>query len=234
VKLGILYGVSVGTGDPELITIKGLKILQQVSVVAFPEGVNGKLGMAQQTVSPWLLPKQKQLSLHFPYIQDNNILQQSWTKAAQIVWEYLKQGEDVAFACEGDVSFYSTFTYLAQTLQQLEPKIQIKIIPGVCSPCSAASLLGIPLTIKNEKLVILPALYNLSELEQILQWADVIVLLKVSSVYEQVWQLLAQYQLLEKSYLVEKATLPEQKLYQNLSQFPHLKLSYFSILIIKK
>lgn len=233
VQVGTLYGISVGTGDSELITLKGLRILKQSPVVAFPAGVYGKPGMAQMIVDEWLGSDQIQLALTFPYVQDQMLLTQAWQTAAEQVWDYLHLGQDVAFACEGDVSFYSTFTYLAQMLQQLHPECVVQTVPGVCSPMAAAAALGMPLTVRDQRLVILPALYNMGELETILNWADVLVLMKVSSVYEQVWQVLQQRQLLEKAYVVERATLPLQVIYADLRDRPALKLPYFSLLIVK-
>jgi precorrin-2/cobalt-factor-2 C20-methyltransferase len=233
VQIGTLYGISVGPGDPELLTLKGLRLLKNAAVVAFPAGINGKAGIAQQIVAEWVRPDQVQLSLHFPYVQDMAELAQAWQTAAAQVWVYLQQGQDVAFVCEGDVSFYSTFTYLAQTLQQCYPSAKVEAIPGVCSPLAAAASLGIPLSLRAQKIVVLPALYNVEELEAAVQWADVIVLLKVSSVYPQVWKILQTRQLLDRSYVVEWATTPKQVLYANLRDRPHLDLSYFSLLIVQ-
>ncbi len=230
--MGRLYGVSVGTGDPELITIKGQRLLQQVPVIAFPLGVNQKQGLAEKIIARWITPQQKKLPLYFPYLQDEQQLQQAWTEAAETVWQYLDQGMDVAFACEGDISFYSTFTYLAQTLRKNYPQVTIQTIPGVSSPMAAASVLGIPLTFRSQNLAILPALYNVAELDQVLSWADVIVLLKVSSVYPQVWQKLESINLIDHAFVVERATQPEEKIYRNLRHHPHLSLSYFSVMII--
>lgn len=232
-KIGTLYGISVGTGDPELITVKGLKILQASKVVAFPAGIKGKLGIAQQIVAPWLSPNQQQLALNFPYVQEQEILKAAWKNAAVQVWQYLQQGVDVAFVCEGDVSFYSTFSYLAQTLQQIHPEVLVQSIPGVCSPMAASSALGLPLTVGAEKLVVLPAIYQLKELEAVLDWADVVVLMKVASVYEQVWQILNQRNLLERSRVVERATQRDMVIYNGLSDRPNLQLPYFSILIVQ-
>ena len=232
-QLGILYGISIGTGDPELITVKGLRWLQQCPIVAFPMGLGDRPGIAQRIVTDWLKPEQTTLALNFPYVQDESILVSAWQQAAQQVWQYLQQGQNVAFACEGDVNFYSTFTYLAQTLQEFYPEVLVKTVPGVCSPMAIASALEIPLTIRSQRLAILPALYTVEELGTVLDWAEVVVLLKVNSVYEQVWQVLYQRNLLQNSWIVEKATFPEQKLYRNLAQYPHLKLSYFSILLIQ-
>ncbi len=232
-KLGILYGISVGTGDPELITLKGLRLLQKASVIAFPAGVGEQSGMAQRIITPWLAPEQHKLALHFPYVQDKQVLIQAWRSAAEQVWQYLKLGQDVAFACEGDVSFYSTFTYLAQTLLQLHPEAVVQVVPGVSSPMAAAAALGLPLTVRSQRLAVLPTLYVVEELEAVLAWADVVVLIKVSSVYEQVWQVLKRYQLLDRSWVVERATLPDQVIYQDLRDRPNLKLSYFSLLIVQ-
>lgn len=232
-QLGTLYGIGVGPGDPELISLKGLRRFQEVPVVAFPAGVGGKAGIAEQIVQAWLQPQQVQLALNFPYVQDSQILEQAWQTAAAQVWGYLQQGQDVAFISEGDVSFYSTFSHLSRTLQMHHPQAQIQAIPGVCSPLAAAAELGLPLTLQGDRLVVLPALYRVSELESILDWADVVVLLKVSSVYDQVLSILAQRNLLASSFIVERATSPQQVIYPNLCDRPCLELPYFSLLVIR-
>lgn len=233
VRPGILYGIGVGPGDPELLTLKGLKTLQAAPVVGFPAGIGDRAGMAEQIVDQWLQPEQIRLPLHFPYVQDETVLQQAWQAAAATVWSYLNQGQDVAFVSEGDVSFYSTFTYLAQALQGRHPEAIIQTIPGICSPLAAVAQLGIPLTVRDQRLVILPALYQVDELEAALQWADVIVLMKVRSVYAQVWASLECHGLLDRSYLIERATFPDQVIYTGLQSHPQPALSYFSLLIIQ-
>jgi precorrin-2/cobalt-factor-2 C20-methyltransferase len=231
--VGTLYGIGAGPGDPELLTLKGLRILKQVPVVAFPAGISGKPGIAEQIIAEWLQPDQIRLALNFPYVQDEAVLSQAWQLAADQVWQFLSQGQDVAFLSEGDVSFYSTFTYLAQTLQQAHSEARVQTIPGICSPLAAAAALGIPLTIRAQRLTILPALYHVSELETALDQADVLVLMKVSSVYEQVWSVLCRRGLLQQSYVIERATLPQQQVYADLSRYPALQLPYFSLLIVQ-
>lgn len=233
-KIGTLYGVSVGTGDPELITIKGLKIIQNTPIIAYPQGVNGRKGKAEMIVESYIQLHHQRLPLIFPYIQDEEILQQSWYLVSLQVWEHLKQGLDVVFVCEGDISFYSTFNYLSLTLKTINSDVKIEAIPGVSSPMAAASVLNIPLTMQEEKLAVLPAIYSVEDLDKVLNWADVVVLMKVASVYDLVWNILANKNLLEYSYLVEKATTKEEKIYSNLTNYPHLTVSYFSILIIRK
>lgn len=232
-NLGKLYGLSIGPGDPELITVKALNILRQVSVVAFPAGINGQMGIAGTIVNQWLQSSQVLLSLNFPYVHDEKILTQAWQDAAHQVFIYLNQGRDVAFVCEGDVSFYSTFTYLAKAVQYLYPMVDIDTVPGVCSPMATAAVLGIPLTVRSEKLAILPVMYDVQELSSALDWAQVIVLMKVRAVYQEVWQILKERNLLDHAYVVEKTTWPDQIIYDHLGDRPQLQLSYFSLMLIR-
>ena len=232
--MAILYGVSVGTGDPELITVKGLKLLQKSPIVAFPAGIGDKPGIAETIISQWLAPQQTKIPLAFPYVKDEATLAKAWNQAASKILNYLNQGQDVVFACEGDISFYSTFTHLARTINQLQPSVKIQTIPGVCSPVAAAADLGIPLTVNREKIMVMPALYTIADLEKALEIAEVIVLLKVSSVYQQVWQTLQQKKLLSQSYVVVKASSSEQTIYKDLTKHPNLQLPYFSLLIISR
>ncbi|PSN17271.1 precorrin-2 C(20)-methyltransferase [filamentous cyanobacterium CCP5] len=230
---GRLIGVGVGPGDSHLITVKGVQALKRSPVVAFPAG-RQQPGTAEQIIAPWGRRGQTRLPLEFPFVQEIGLLEAAWEKAATQVWTYLGQGLDVAFACEGDIGFYSTFTYLAQTLQRHHPQITIEAVPGICSPLAATAVLGLPLTVRSQKLAVLPALYTVDELEQALSWAEVVVLMKVSSVYPQVWSLLKRHHRLEHSYVVAYATRPEQRIYTDLSRHPQLELPYFSLLIVQK
>ncbi len=230
---GTLTGIGIGPGDPDLITLKALKVLQAAPVVAFPQGRPGQRGVAQRIVTPHLQAHQRQLPLDFPFVVEDDQLQAAWRRAAEQVWEVLQTGQDVVFACEGDISFYGTFTYLADALALAHPQVIINRIPGVCSPMAAVSALGIPLTVQAEKLVILPAFYGVDDLEQTLDWADVVVLMKVSSVYATVWEVLKQRRLLSKSYVVVRASQPDQVIYRDLEHHPHLDLPYFSLMVVR-
>ncbi len=231
-QLGQLWGIGVGPGDPELITLKAVRLLQAAPVVAFPAGRDGNPGIAQSIVANLLQPHQVQLALYFPYVQDTTVLQVAWHKATEAVWAHLAAGRDVVFATEGDASFYSTFTYLAQTLQQSYPEAIVQTIPGVCSPLAAAAILGEPLTILTQRLTVLPALYRVSDLETALDQSDKVVLMKVASVYPIVWQVLKQRHLLSQSRVVVRATQSNQQIYRDLEAYPELDLPYFSLLMV--
>ncbi|MGF1536582.1 MAG: precorrin-2 C(20)-methyltransferase [Elainellaceae cyanobacterium] len=244
---GTLYGVSAGPGDPDLITLRALKLIQSTTVVAFPAGQGDRPGVAQRIIEPWLTPRHIQLPLRFPYTQDPETLAAAWRQAAAAVACYL-QHEDVVFVSEGDVGFYSTFAYLAEHVHRLHPAVAIVPVPGVCSPLAAAAVLGVPLALGDQRLTVLPALYTVSRgagsgdgpieagvsnLETALDTSDAVVLMKVSSVYSQVWHILQRRQLLVASAVVEWATSDRQRLYRDLSDRPSLELSYFSIMIVQ-
>ena len=231
--LGHLYGVSAGPGDPELISMKGLKYLQASPVVAFPAGVGKKTGVAQTIVSPWLSAEQILLPLYFPMVSNPEDWRSAWKIAADQTWEYLAQGQDVAFVSEGDVSFYSTYTYLAHTLKQAHPTLKTQAIPGVCSPLASVAALGMPLTTVGDRLMVLPALYGIDDLHQLSQWADILVLMKVGSVYQQVWDQLQTLDLLSSSALVIRASQPEEEIVNDLTHFRELSPPYFSLLVVR-
>ncbi|NER85276.1 MAG: precorrin-2 C(20)-methyltransferase, partial [Leptolyngbya sp. SIO1D8] len=144
-KLGTLWGIGVGPGDPELMTLKAARLLRASPVVAFPAGRANKPGLAERIVADFLRSEQIQLPLYFPYVQGVTLLESAWKGAADQVWRYLNAGQDVVFATEGDASFYSTFTYLAQALQYQHPDVIVQTVPGVCSPLAAAAILDEPL-----------------------------------------------------------------------------------------
>ncbi|MGA1603200.1 MAG: precorrin-2 C(20)-methyltransferase [Prochlorothrix sp.] len=231
-NLGRLYGISAGPGDPELITVKGLKILQNSPVVAFPAGRGDRPGVAQTIIQPWLQSHQHQLPLFFSFAQDETTLITAWEQAAQQTLPWLRQGQDVAFVSEGDVNFYSTFSYLAQEVTKVEPAVSVLSIPGVCSPLAAAAAQGHPLTLWQQRLTVLPMIHQLTQLEETLDRSEVVVLMKVSSVYETVWSVLKARGLLDRSYIIERCSTPNQRIYSYLSEFPSLSLSYFSIWVI--
>lgn len=234
-NLGTLWGIGVGPGDGEWLTLKGLRIIQSVDIIAVPQNNQGQPGMAYKIVRDFLSAEQTILPLYLPFVRDKDHLEQAWQKAASQLVPYLKAGRDVAFLSEGDISFYSTFTYIFQTLKSQLPDAKIDSVPGICSPLAAASVLQEPLAIGSEKIAILPAIYSLQELENALQWAEVVVLMKVGSVFTDVWYFLQEKGLLERAQLVEWIGWDKQKIYATLKEIePTAKPHYFSILILRK
>ncbi|MBC8120719.1 MAG: precorrin-2 C(20)-methyltransferase [Gemmatimonadaceae bacterium] len=230
---GKLYGIGVGPGDPELLTLKGLRILQSVPVVACPQDRRGEAGWASRIVAQYLVSTQKLRALHMPFVPEREQLEPAWAAAADLLYEDLSAGLDVAFITEGDASFYSTFTYLLGEFQTRYPHIAIEVVPGVCSPLAAAAALHMPLVIGSEVLTVMPAMHRLADLEQALLHADTVVLLKVTGVYEPVYRWLEEREWLGQAFLVEWVSGANQQVHRCLPP-PGEKLPYFSLLVIRR
>ncbi len=232
--LGTLYGVGVGPGDPDWVTVKGLRTLQRARVIAVPQNRHGEPGMAYAIAQQYLRPHQTLLTLNLPFTTDPDLLEQGWKEAMATLMPPLRSGQDVAFLAEGDISFYSTFTHVMRAAQRHEPTLPIETIPGVCSPLAAASALNLPLSLWHEKVVILPALYDVDALDHALDWAEVVVLMKVGSVFETVWNCLERRELLDNACLVEWVGWPEEKTWVGWRELQGYQPPYFSLAIIKR
>ena len=232
--LGTLFGIGVGPGDPEWITMKGIRVLQQAQIVAVPQNRQGEPGMAYAIAQQYLRPHQTLLTLNLPFSTDPEVLESGWKVSMNTLLPHLRSGQNVAFLAEGDISFYSTFTHVMRAVKAHEPTIAIETIPGVCSPLAAASALNIPLSLWDEKVAILPALYEVTELDHALDWAEVVVLMKVGSVFRSVWECLDQRGLLDHACLVEWVGWPQQKTWTGWQNLKDYEPPYFSLAIIKQ
>ncbi len=230
-KTGKFYGIGVGPGDPELLTLKGMRLIQSVSVVAFPQGRDGQPGFASRIVERYLKPEQQLRALYMPFVPEQSILEDAWKAAADLLYRDLADGLDVAFLAEGDVSLYSTFTYLLWEFQNRYPQVAIEIVPGVSSPFAAAAALQSPLVIGDETLTILPAMHRIADLEAACARTHTVVLLKVAPVYEEVYAWLAERKLLPDASVVCWVSGEQQAIYRSLE--PGLKLPYFSLMVIR-
>ena len=230
--LGTLWGVSVGPGNPDWMTVEAIRALQSVDTIACPQDRQGNPGMAYKIARQYVGDRTV-ISLDLPFVTDTSILEQSWQAAAEQVVSILRQDNDVAFISEGDASFFSTFAYLARAVQQQEAGIRVQVLPGVCSPLAAAAALNIPLSMWDEGVVILPALHRVNELDAILDWADVVVLMKLSSVFDRIYAILERRNLLAHTGLVEWLGWPQQQVFHSLEQMQDYRPPYFSIAIVR-
>lgn len=155
---GILFGVSVGPGDPELITVKALRTMERCPVIAVPRTGNSKtlaLDIARQATD---LRDKEILYLDHRMVKDPEILQQQYQENAEQVIAYLKQGHHVALLNLGDVSVYSTYSYIAEEVKSAG--FRCEMIPGVTSFCACAALLNQSLTEATKPLSIFPGSYK--------------------------------------------------------------------------
>lgn len=235
-RIGTLYGVGVGPGDPELITVKGLRILREVPVVAYPKKRMGEKSYAYGIVEGYLNPeRQELLGLVFPMTRDRAVLERQWEEVVAQVWAVLADGKDVAFVTEGDPLFYSTFIHLSRRMKVRHPEVEVVAIPGVSSVNGAAARLDLPLADGDERLAVVPATEDLAALGRALDAFDCVVFLKVAKVLDGLIGLLRERNLLDKAAVVTKATAPgEERIVTDVASLEGKELEYLTLMVVRK
>jgi precorrin-2/cobalt-factor-2 C20-methyltransferase len=223
---GCLYGLGIGPGDPELVTLKALRILQSVPVVAYPVS-NGDKSLARSIVANYLGHAPLELPMYFPFSAEESA-QPYYDKAARTLADHLSRGQDVAVLCEGDPFFYGTFMYL---FTRLGGRFRTEVVPGVSSLMASASILETPLAYRNDVFVVLPAMLPADVLAARLAGADAAVIIKLGKHFGQVYEVLKQMGLLARARYIQCATLPNQHIVA-IDQVDPTQVPYFSMIVI--
>lgn len=230
-----LYGVSLGPGDPDLITRRAWSLLQRNDTVwTYPVRSLRKESYALDIVlrAGMALPSEHQ-ALLFPMTHDKEKLARHWLKAAETVQSLLRKGRDVLFLVEGDASTYASFCYLARVLRQLDEAAEIEVVAGVTSFNAACAQLQIPLSEQDDTIAIVPAAYGIQAVEKMLDDFDSLVLMKVKPLLDDLIDLLARRGLLEHSRFIEKAGSPVERAIHDVAQLKGEKVNYLSLLLVK-
>jgi precorrin-2/cobalt-factor-2 C20-methyltransferase len=174
---GRLIGVGVGPGDPELLTVKGMRVLREADEVFVPVADTGEVGRAEATVREYLEGGRIRRLL-FALSDDTGARERNWTNAAQEVSEHLQGGKTCAFATIGDPNVYSTFTYLARTVREIEPEAEVETVPGITALQDLASRSGTVLLEGDERLALLPFTAGEEPLREALEGFETVVCYK--------------------------------------------------------
>lgn len=233
-KLGTLYGISLGPGDPGLITRRAWDLLSSPGYWTYPVRKKNSDSYALDiALRAGLTLPDEHSALHFPMTHDSEVLERYWQEAAQTVLTRLQQGRDVLFLVEGDASTYSTFGHLQRSVRALQPDVLVEVIPGVSSFHAAAARCGAPLADVDDTVAIVPAGYGIEQIERMLNDFDTLVLLKVKPLLDDIIDLLRRRDLLDFGYFVEKAGAPEERVVHDLAGLQGQKVNYLSLMIIK-
>ncbi len=201
---GRLYGVGVGPGDPELLTLKALRIIKSVAVIAYPAPEEGA-SFARAIVARWLSANEREVALLFP-MRPGPASDAVYERAADALAAELDRGLDVACLCEGDPLFYGTFGRL---LPRLATRYEIEIVPGVSSLGAASAAAALPLVQGEETLLVIPATLGEKALSARLAAADAALIMKLGRHLEKVRRVLSSLSLLERAIYIERASLEE-------------------------
>jgi precorrin-2/cobalt-factor-2 C20-methyltransferase len=232
---GRLYGLGVGPGDPELITVKALRLLKSAHVVAYFVA-KGKKGNAFSIIESHLSSEQEQLPLVYPVTTEalepplsyEAIIADFYDTAAEVVAKHLDAGRDVAVICEGDPFFYGSYMYLHD---RLAARFEAEVVPGVCSMLGGVAVLGAPLVYRNQSLSVLSGVLPEDELKRRLEAADAAVVMKLGRNFDKVRRVLAELGLAKRALYVERATMANQRIVP-LDEVDPMASPYFSLLVV--
>jgi precorrin-2/cobalt-factor-2 C20-methyltransferase len=245
--LGTLYGLGLGPGDSELVTLKALRLLRAAPVVAY-SAPEGGASFARQIVAEWLDPphptlsssggegrvrgtRQREIAIRFP-MRPGPPPAEIYRSAAARLAAVLDGGEDVAYLCQGDPLFYGSFVGLLERLLA-GGHYPITIVPGVSSPSACAAAAALPLAHHDEVLSVIPATLPEVELVRRLGTIEAAAIVKLGRHFAKLRRVLAQLGLLDAAVYVERASLPNQRV-MPLAAVDPASVPYFATALVRR
>ena len=226
---GTLYGLGVGPGDPELVTLKVLRVLRGLPVVAYPAPDQGP-SFARSVVASHLSPAQTEIAIRVPMTRAAAPAQAVYDRAAIEIAGHLEAGHDVGVLCQGDPFFYGSFI---QIFERLARRFATHVVPGVSSLMACAAAAGTPLVTRDEILTVLPATLTEAALEKRLKQAEAAAILKLGRHLGKARRVLQRLHLSERAIYVEHASLASQKI-MPLADADAATAPYFSMILVRR
>ncbi|MBI2832098.1 MAG: precorrin-2 C(20)-methyltransferase [Chloroflexi bacterium] len=234
-KAGRLYVVGVGPGDPELLTVRAVRILGEVPVIFAPQKDEKSESLAINIIAKIVNKRQQEIiRLVFPMSRDSQRLAGRWQSAAESIWQHLETGRDCAFVNIGDPLLYGTSIHIMEVLQQSHPDVEVEVVPGVSSINAAAAKAIVPLAINDERIAIISGHCEDGIITETLKNFDTVVFLKVQTVYDRLIDILERMKLLEKCVYVSRCTTEDEEIVRDICKLRGKKLDYLSLLIVRR
>ena len=229
-KKGKFYGIGVGVGDPENITVKATKKLHEVDVIVLPEAKSGEGSTAFNIVKEYLKPGVEQMFLEFPMIKDVEARKVFRKNNADKISEELEKEKNVAFLTIGDPMTYSTYTYV---LEHIADDVEVETVAGITSFNSIAARLNVPLMIGDEDLKVV-SVNRKTDIHKEIENNDNLVFMKVSRNFEKLKQALIKTGTIDKVIMVSNCGKENQKVYYDIKDLVEDDIPYFTTMIVKK
>lgn len=232
---GILYGIGVGPGASDLLTLRALRLLRETPVIAVPRSASGRPSAAWKVVEEHLADRApfEKLELTFPMTKESDVIREAVELASSEVADRLLEGRSVAFLTEGDPSVYSTFGYLRRRVQQRWPELAIEVVPGITSITAVAALGETPLVDGQERVAIVPATYGVEDLVELLQRFDTVVLMKIGGQIPTILEALERTGMSDHALFVSKATMADELVERRIEKLIGQHCGCFSMMIVK-
>jgi precorrin-2/cobalt-factor-2 C20-methyltransferase len=211
---GTLYGVGVGPGASDLMTLRAVEVARRADVLALPRATDHAASQAWRIAKPAVgeVPGQLRIGLTFPMVKDPPRLRAAWERATDAIGEHLIAGRSVAFLAEGDPSVYSSFTYVRQAVRARWPEVTIEVVPGVTSITAVPARADVALADGRERIAIIPATWGTDDLRAVLRRFDTTVIMKIGSAWPAVHEAIVAEGLAGKAVFVSRATMPEERI----------------------
>ena len=236
-----LTGIGVGPGDPDLLTVKAVKAIQNADTIMCPASAEDRPSIALSVVDS-LIDKSKNqeiVKLIFPMTKDKDVLESHWKVNSKIMAEKVLSGKNVVYLTVGDPYLYSTWIYMHREISQNHPEMKITVIPGIVSMFTFASKVGISIAEGAEKVAIIPSCYDLSSVKEIAKNSEVLVFLKDGRYFDQVIELVRESGFPDDSiFAIGQDLGTDKEIIRKLRlgdvNDDTLTTKYFSILVIKR
>jgi len=233
-KTGTLFGIGVGPGDPDLLTIKAVKILKSVDIVFAASSIKNKHSLAVEIARPHISENADVRTLPFQMSNNESERGKLWENNAEIIMAELEQGKSVAFLTLGDSLTYSTYGYLLKIINQKAPHINIVSVPGITSYQAAAARINTPLVEGDESLLITSGARGGDELRKYGLSADNVVLLKAYKNIADINSALRDANLLENSIGISKCGRKDEQIVHDVRDFETRRPDYWTLVIAKR
>lgn len=232
--LGTLYGIGVGPGDPELLTVKAIRVLHVVDHVFAASSTKNDYSLALEIAREHLKPNTAVDFLDFPMTFDSNRLETAWHANCLKVTLFLEQGRNVAFLTLGDPMTFSTFVYLMRKVQSRLPEVPIEIVPGITSFQAAAACAAIPLAEGEESITVISGAKGGNRLKEAINVSDNVVLMKAYKQFANILENIKELGLQKSCCFVSRCGLEGEVIEKNFEQLEKVNPHYLSLMILKK
>lgn len=232
-KTGNFYGIGLGPGDPELLTLKALRTIQNADCIFVPKSDAKEDSLALEIVKDYVKGK-KVIEQIYPMTKDKQTLNAAWMKAADEIHTEIKNGNNAVYLTLGDPMTFSTYIYLLRCLTALLPAHAMHTIPGITSYNAAACAANYPLLTGDEKLAVIPVPRDIAELRPILESFDTVVMMKVAKKLDEVIQLLEDMKLSENALFASYVGQKDAYLTCDIVSLKGGGMGYMSVLIVKR
>jgi precorrin-2/cobalt-factor-2 C20-methyltransferase len=230
----MIWGVGVGPGAPDLVTLRAIATLRRADVLALPRSSDFGESVAWSIVKDHVDPRgeQERLLLTFPMSNDPARVRPYWERALSEIGTRLADGKSIAFITEGDPTLYSTFVYLQREAPKRWPDVRIEVVPGVTSVTAVPAVAGIALADGRERIAIVPAAYGVEDADELLRKFDTVVFMKIGPEMSRIVEALERRGLLDRSVYVAKATMVGERIVRDVRQVAAERGDCFAMVVV--